>query len=44
MGSLTPNYAFERPVMRTQVAPRARKQYAPAALVQAACPAAQRGR
>ena len=38
------NYAFERPVLRGQAAPRALRQFAPAALVQATCPAAQRGR
>ena len=38
------NYAFERSVMPGQTAPRALRQFAPAALIQAACPAAQRGR
>jgi hypothetical protein len=38
------NYAFERSVTRGLSAPRALRQFAPAALIHAACPAAQRER
>jgi hypothetical protein len=37
------NFAFERSVLRGQNAPWARIDYAPAALDQTRCPAAQRG-
>jgi hypothetical protein len=38
------NYAFERSVPRSQVAPRALRQFAPAALGKRRRAAAQRGR
>jgi hypothetical protein len=41
---MRPNYAFEPSVMRDQVAPRARRNSAPAALDPALRAAAQRGR
>jgi hypothetical protein len=42
--SLQPNYAFEPSVMRFLCAPRAKRNYAPAALDPTPRAAAQRGR